>query len=369
MANSQNSIGPEELFDLVTIEIPTIFKLSKPEIEGLVSLKSDRLSFETKEKQNSDVWKTFELVLVDKQLQNFVRCIRCKSILSYSPATGTSTLKRHVNSCGAASIKAKTMDHIKKDDSQPKILQFTNRNVPKEAIEDLNDTLVIGLAQDLRPLGAIDAKGFKKIAQALINFGALYGQQNVSKVLRHSTTLKRNNLPKIISSKEEEMIQTFDAAPQCPIFAFTTDMWADKYKQRQFLSLTIHFIDSNWKLVRHMLAVDEFLAPRKTTENIRIECVRILEKFFQKTLVPSIIEKSWLVTDGGSNMVKLFPNREACFCHKINLLVQWTLNSSTPPSEAEIHRKEEQGKTIPPKKLFTLKDNCPVLYVSLYLQS
>src|SRR5687768_2688682 len=104
MSESQNSIGnPEESVEESDSSTQLIPKLSKPEIEGLVSTSSTRLSFTKKANQSSDVWKTFESILVDEVIQNYVRCGRCKSILSYTAETGTSSLRRHVNSCGAAS--------------------------------------------------------------------------------------------------------------------------------------------------------------------------------------------------------------------------------------------------------------------------
>ncbi|XP_021960628.2 uncharacterized protein LOC110856457 [Folsomia candida] len=135
------------------------------------------------------------------------------------------------------------------------------------------------------------------------------------------------------------------------------DMWSDKYTQRHFLSLTIHYINADWKLVHHLLAVDEFLGERKTADNIRDECARILRSFFDTEEVSSIMKNSWMVTDGGSNMQKVFENRH---CHKINLAIHWLFNDKKTGVDPE---KEKPNSA---KKLFVLSTKCPQIKGALH---
>jgi hypothetical protein len=175
-------------------------------------------------------------------------------------------LTRHQTSCSSEATSS----------SQKLITEFSSsRKLSIEAVRKLNNEIVVGLAKDLRPLGSVERTGFKKIAQAFINFGAVHGKQNIDDCIRHRTTLKRDYLPNLVSFKQNELKDLVSAAPQLPHLAFTSDMWSDKYKQRSFLSLSVHYIDTNWKLNSHMLAVDEFLEKDKSTISIRKECGRI----------------------------------------------------------------------------------------------
>ena len=147
-------------------------------------------------------------------------------------------------------------------------------------------------------------------------------------------------------------------SPSYPNFAFTTDMWSDKYQHQNFISISIHYVDENWKLRKATLGMNKF-DKQKTTVNIRADCERILKLYFKESEVAIIIQNSILVTDGGSNMTNIFPQRFPCQCHKLNLFVEWTLNDKPLATE------KYMNKEIPPKKLFNLKTQCPNFQESL----
>lgn len=272
--------------------------LVKSDIEKLISNNSKRITFHKKLKSQSsksDVWNTFEQVLVDNKHTDVVRCVSCKKCLTYRLKDGTTALSRHQNSACSAAPKSS-----KSSSNNQTTLNFGLKNVPSGAVAALNEDVVIGLAQDLRPLNSVGSRGFLKIAKSLIHFGAMYGDQDPKSILKHRTTLKREFLHKLVDAKRNDISMLVGAAPQFPFFAFTSDMWSDKYRQRSFLSLSIHYINNNWKLTSHMLGVDEFTEDHKTTINIRQQCRQILSKFFGNN-VDDVMTNSWIVTDSGSH--------------------------------------------------------------------
>lgn len=230
------------------------------------------------------------------------------------------------------------------------MFQFVTKSVPSSAIVELNNEIVIGLAKDLRPLGTVEGAGFLRLAQALVKFGSIYGNQNVREIIHHRTNLKRTNLPGLTIAKRTEICELLAMAPSKPTFAFTTDMWTDKHSQRSFLSFTVHYVNNEWQRTTHMLAVDEFMEEKKTTANIRKECERILGIYFIQDEVATIVDNSFLITNGGSNMINVFPKRLSCQCHKLNLMVHWMLNDK---------QINENGQDIPTKKKFRLSEECP----------
>ncbi|OXA38295.1 hypothetical protein Fcan01_27053 [Folsomia candida] len=130
--------------------------LSKSDVQNLISNESNRVTFKKKGKSKnqssqSDVWDSFELVFLDSKETELVRCLFCKKCLTKKAKDGTSTLTRHKSlSCSAAPNSSK-----KATKGQPSILSFGSRKAPVDAITALNKDIVIGLAQDLRPLNLV----------------------------------------------------------------------------------------------------------------------------------------------------------------------------------------------------------------------
>lgn len=278
-------------------------KLNKDDILKLISTNSNRVTLLSKDGQSrSSIWNCFKVICIDGKPQEFVKCNNCPDVRIYK---GGSTTNLHRHQCsGAASGQQLVLD------------QFKKSTVPKSAITQLNKGITIGWAADLRPLSAIERRGFRHLAQELINFGARHGFQKVSSVLQTGNTLK-SYLPEIVDTALEEIKGRLKTVPSFPRFTFTTDMWSDQYQQRNFISLTIHYIDMDYKLQSHMLAVDEFPDMSKSTENIHRVCLEILSRYFGNESAV-IMDSAIAITDGGSNMIKAFPTRYPCLCHRLN---------------------------------------------------
>lgn len=107
------------------------------------------------------------------------------------------------------------------------------------------------------------------------------------------------------------------------------------------------------------MAVEEFKESFKSTQNIRSHVHRILSKYFGHEQGEEIMSASFAVTDGGSNMINIFDHRLPCMCHRLNLIVQWTLNQKQIPSVEKIQERIEKGNPISEKKLFNLQTHCP----------
>ena len=82
------------------------------------------------------------------------------------------------------------------------------------------------------------------------------------------------------------------------VVGLTADMWDDR-KQNLFCSLTVHYIDDNFKLVRAMPAIKWFKSSRHTSDNI----AAILSKEIKA--VTSDDDPLVTVTDSTNNMVKM----------------------------------------------------------------
>ena len=180
------------------------------------------------------------------------------------------------------------------------ITDFVEKRVPESAARQLNKTVLTGLAVDLRPLGSVDSKGFRMIAQSLINFGAKFGAVDIKEKLYSRTHLRSSVLPDVVKSVKMNVIEQLAQAYCKDKPCFTLDLWSDKFKQRHFLSLNIHFIDESFDLKCILLGVEEFPVDKNRSRvNVRNECRRILLSYFREEEVTNFIENATSVSDSG----------------------------------------------------------------------
>lgn len=62
-----------------------------------------------------------------------------------------------------------------------------------------------------------------------------------------------NRIFDVYTSKIKEVLKT--APPQ---FSMTSDIWTDKYRHRSFICFTVHFVDSNFRLLKYSLKTEPF---------------------------------------------------------------------------------------------------------------
>ncbi|OXA38428.1 Transposable element Hobo transposase [Folsomia candida] len=325
-------------------QIPDHEKLWKEDVEKLLTQGKSWLTFQQKiqKGRKSDVWDKFEIAHINQQPIDFAKCRMCNSIYVYKSSSGTGSLLRH--ECGGSEKSTPPAPN------QPLINKFTRKLYTDSDVQKLNDEIVIGLSKDLRPLFTVECDGFHRIAQALINFGAKFGQIDSKNVIRHRTTLKKENLSKIVATERIEIKEQLINSPSFPSIALTTDMWLDKYKQRNFVSLSAHFIDQEYSKQTALLDVREYEEDDKSAANIRHSIIKILADYFENSVVDSIVKEATLVTDGASNMQNVFKKHNPCLCHRLNLLVDWTFIDKQLPDPEKIQSRAAKGNPYPTKE-------------------
>lgn len=190
-------------------------------------------------------------------------------------------MSRHICDSQTATKKrgpAKSLTARKSDSMENYLLKV----VPPHAKATLNKSIAFGLAKDLHSLRTVEGTGFKHMAQALINFGAAYGRQRIEGIIQHRTTLRDHYITDMCNETRQTYKTLFDKLPRYHKFAFSKDLWSEKWQKRSFLSLSCHFINDNWELQQIMLGLDE-MVEGKTTAEVREACLKILKLYFDDT--------------------------------------------------------------------------------------
>jgi len=220
--------------------------MEKVDVQKLINVKSERISYETYEGKSA-VWKNFVLVKVDGAKVLFVKCMKCSTVLKWKSKDGTSGLSAHQDSC---SPKASV---VKITDMSGFIGSAVMKKVPGTVKSDLADGLVKMCAKDIRPFSIVEGAGFKAFAQKLIAVGHKYGDVSIDEILPSSTTVS-HHMESVVVNEKAALCEKLSSAVG---FGITTDGWTHSSTDQQYITVTIHFIDLDWVMLSFILAIRE----------------------------------------------------------------------------------------------------------------
>lgn len=283
---------------------------TKADIQRLLYAKSDRVILLDNLKGRSGVWKKFNIIQLDGIKTDNACCSSCKKVFnltSNGKSIGTSALNNH---------KCLGIQH-----TQMTIQNSLKKDISVDAKRNLNKSLVLGLCEDLVPFKSIHNKGFLRIAQEFIKIGSLFGEQNAANLLFDRTNLKRTYLVQVYNELRLKVFENLKIINNC---AFTTDIWTQKHTNNSYITITVQYIDKNYKFIN--ITLSTFMITEKKKDNLKRYIKSALDNFFHDT--DDIISKSYFVTDNGSNIKKIFSNWIGCSCHNLNLVIQNTFNGN-----------------------------------------
>lgn len=283
---------------------------------------------ETKDASRNNVWNHFfgisAVIDDERQVIPYVQCIKCKRVLSYdSMKGGTSHLRRHADSCNAGASA-----------SSPSIANFFKlTSVSNAAKQKITEQCVQFVCRDIRPFQTVAGDGFMALADALIMIGVKYGQVAASEILPNPTTISRNIEAKYADIKENVVIPELLKYVNVYGGSVTTDMWTEQFTQTSYITLTVHYVNDDWKLVCRTLSTSEFDNDlRHTGVNIRKTIGEILSSFEIDS------NKVVFVTDRGSNMLSALKNDThlSCCDHMLNTVLTHLFDSKNLDSLPEL---------------------------------
>jgi len=277
-------------------------------------------------------------------VNDFVACKACKKVYSFKAADGTQTLRKHSCGAGPSGPIAKTAHPQQKGPGfdwaaagfakSAAVKRVTT--VPESTITNLNRKTVLAAAIDFRPLSFAQCSGFQMLAQELVDIGAKHGSVDVSTLFNDPTAYSRRILPNLAAETRAKLINSlsaqFGSMPKClSPAAFVGDHWTDKYRQIEFTSIAVSFVDENFNLQSYDLCVREYESATKHAPCIRDDLIRKLKTYLtDPTVLDKVEGKFVFVSDSDPKLVAALRedfDRQSCAVHDLSLAVKAALKA------------------------------------------
>jgi len=252
----------------------------------------------------SDVWKFFQKINDVDNVAISINCQLCEA--SYGLTTSTTTLRRHLSTIHSSVYTSNNSQQ------QSQISPYT----PSEQ-KHITVKLAQWISVDLQPFSVVEQVEFQQFVHTLDSRYIVPCRQTIKQEVDSLFSERRRNILLEIDSFTTKV-------------ALTTDIWSSSYSNTAFLGITIHYINSDWKLKKSIL---DFI-PIEGSHSSRLILSKITNLLQEFNLNNRIIS---LTTDNGSNMLacgrELANELEACFsnltfshkrcaAHIINLAVK-----------------------------------------------
>ena len=126
------------------------------------------------------------------------------------------------------------------------------------------NALVEFICKDLQPISIVDSPSFLQLLSTL----------DPRYIPASRTTFSRAVIPNKYASVKESILGSLSAATHCSL---TTDLWTGCHR-RAYMSVTVHYITSDWEMKHHCLQTRE-VEERHTAENLSVELQTILKEW------------------------------------------------------------------------------------------
>lgn len=205
----------------------------------------------------SDVWHTTHFVhhrsdfedecnrvtfRTQDRVNEFVACVRCKTVWAHSPTTGTKTLKQHKCPGLVAAVVTPT--------------SAASSVHEQDAKERVTDALADFCAQDLQSFTTVAGQGFTRMIQTVLDVAARYNKRLLVEDLLAEPVDVGENVAMRASSGRALLQRMLQAHLSTGVYtACSLDLWNDDVKQIAYLSTTVHYITDRFELADRTLQV------------------------------------------------------------------------------------------------------------------
>ena len=271
----------------------------------------------------SSVWSKFQGVYkrggdkVKVGKSEFVACVSCKTVYSYTPTLGTSTITQHT-------CPSEVVGSMQEFGTKFKPSTGENKRVTIDVV-DL-------CAEDLHPFAIVQGKGFQNFIQVILDIAIAHNKRLDAKdLLPDETTIKRNTSDRVVKGRDKLKKILHDHFLVGLYAGFTFDLWTDDIQKVAYMSITVHYISEKFELNVQTLHVKLVWDASHTAIMVFDEFREGLETFdlndcdAAKFIVVSDSSLNCTGVDGVRSLYDWHP----CCDHKIAIVLTTVLNKTT----------------------------------------
>lgn len=327
----------------------------------------------------SDVWHTTHFVhhrsdfedecnrvtfRTQDRVNEFVACVRCKTVWAHSSTTGTKTLKQHKCPGLVAAVAAPTLA------ASPVHEQATHARQSLDAKERVTDALADFCAQDLQSFTTVAGQGFTHMIQTVLDVAARYNKRLLVEDLLAEPIDVGENVTMRASSGRALLQRMLQAHLSTGVYtACSLDLWNDDVKQIAYLSTAVHYVTDRFKLIDRTLQV--------TTLRDEVSCMMITEELydglaafdldqFNKEQFIAISDSKFSSTEADGTIRPMLYEWHPSVVHEVanfltRVFIKCSNNNSVPDQQ-----QQQKGRRHPPyyryydkaPELFNMIDDC-----------
>jgi Hermes transposase DNA-binding domain len=278
-----------------------------------------------------DVWKKFCFVHKRDgnrhvfQKSEFVACMACKSVYTFTAATGTSTMSQH--KCSSVVPDAGMMR------------EYCTLGKPSARDKNRVTTALADFcAMDLRPFNIVAGQGFKMLLQTILDVGVIQNKRLVIDDLLVGPNTLSVNVKKRAFSGREKLKSILKTQMSSGVYAACTfGMWTDDVKKVSYMSITIHYITDMFVLHDRTLHVKPLPDAKHTAIMIKDQFRGGLKEFNLDAFEDS---RFIVVSDSGPNCSATAGIRSdfdwhPCIDHKIATSLTTVFNKTTSVTDGK----------------------------------
>ncbi|KAL2897227.1 putative AC transposase [Bienertia sinuspersici] len=265
------------------------------------------------------VWKDMERLESTDKSETKARCVHCKAILTAKFKSGTSHLKRHLDKCLTKNnVSIKKILIGAQHNSREQTMTLKDPKVDPQA---LRKAICMYVVSGAHSFSTVEEPSFKHmISVACPSYKVLS---------RH--TIRRDALKYYEEERKAVMSDLQNAMGR---INFTSDNWRNDHTQDEYICITAHWIDTNWKLQKRIIrfgtstppfdglniAEDVSLCLSKRKIDGKVGCFTLDNVTYNNVMIGQI--KRQLVRNGKQLLFSGDFFQIRCWFHIINLIVQ-----------------------------------------------
>nr|XP_027108955.1 zinc finger BED domain-containing protein RICESLEEPER 2-like [Coffea arabica] len=210
-------------------------------------------AFRKKKRQKKSVaWDDFKDVEVGHQKTLMSECIHCHAKFKKTKTSTTSSLLRHRKSCDIR------LQKLKKATQQTKInfpsadsaeASQTYRHSGTFDMAAMREATAEWVLMHEHPFSIVEEEGFN-----------LMQKRGMPEWQRINRTMNKNDCTSVY---EREKTKLKNQLKKVKKISLTTDLWKSKNQKNEYMVVTGHWIDSNWRLQKRVLKFVHVLPPRR----------------------------------------------------------------------------------------------------------